>query len=73
LHSTKVAPMLVISSAFYLTLFVVETNPQFNISLSAFDNPPKLNWWKKLLSTKTIVLEASHFVRNMQAKKIKSL
>ncbi len=69
----KVAPMLAISAALYLTLFVVETNPRFGISLSTFDNPPKLNWWRKLLSTKTFVLEASHFVGNMQAKKIQSL
>ncbi len=69
----KVAPMLAISATLYLTLFVVETNPWFGTSLSAFDNPPKLNWWRKFLSTKTFVLEVGHFVRNMQAKKIQSL
>ncbi|CAK9208982.1 unnamed protein product [Sphagnum jensenii] len=60
----KVAPMLAVSAALYLTLFVVETNPRLGTRLPAFDDPPKLNWWRKLLSTKTSVLEAGHFVRN---------
>jgi hypothetical protein len=69
----KVAPMLAVSAALYLTLFVVETNPRLGTSLPAFDDPPKLNWWRKLLSTKTSVLEAGHFVRNRQARKMQSL
>jgi len=69
----KVAPMLAVSAALYLTLFVVETNPRLGTSLPAFDDPPKLNWWTKLLSTKTSVLEAGHFVRNRQARKMQSL
>ncbi|CAM6003009.1 unnamed protein product [Sphagnum balticum] len=59
----KVAPMLAASAALYLTAFVRETNPRTAI-LPAFGDPPKQKWWRRLMNTKTSVVEAGRFVMN---------
>jgi hypothetical protein len=55
--------MLAASAALYLTAFVRETNPRTAI-LPAFGDPPKQKWWRRLMNTKTSVVEAGRFVMN---------
>jgi hypothetical protein len=55
--------MLAASAALYLTAFVRETNPRTAI-LPALGDPPKQKWWRRLMNTKTSVVEAGRFVMN---------
>ncbi|CAK9870901.1 unnamed protein product [Sphagnum jensenii] len=59
----KVAPMLAASAALYLTAFVRETNPCTAI-VPALGDSPKQKWWRKLMNTKTSVVEAGRLVMN---------
>ncbi|KAH9530425.1 hypothetical protein CY35_20G000300 [Sphagnum magellanicum] len=59
----KVAPMLAASAALYLTAFVRETNPWTAI-VPALGDSPKQKWWRKLMNTKTSVVEAGRLVMN---------
>jgi hypothetical protein len=55
--------MLAASAALYLTAFVRETNPCTAI-VPALGDSPKQKWWRKLMNTKTSVVEAGRLVMN---------
>jgi MFS family permease len=65
----KVAPMLAASAALYLTAFVRETNPCTAI-VPALGDSPKQKWWRKLMNTKTSVVEAGRLVMNRYSSEL---